>query len=42
MILKNAKIYDDGLLREGVILIGYKIIKKIVYKPKREDLKGLS
>ena len=42
MILKNAKIYDDGLLREGVILIDNKIIKKIVYKPKREDLKELS
>lgn len=42
MILKNAKIYDDGLLRDGAILIDNKIIKKIIFKPKREDLKELS
>ncbi len=42
MILKNAKIYNDGLLRDGVILIDKNIIKKIIYKPKKEELKELS
>ncbi|MFX1337186.1 MAG: dihydroorotase [Promethearchaeota archaeon] len=42
MILKNAKIYDDGLLRDGLILIDNKIIKKITYNPNSEDLKEFS
>ena len=42
MILKNAKIYDEGLLRDGAILIDNQIIKKVIYKPKRKDLKELS
>jgi dihydroorotase len=42
MILKNAKIYNDGLLRDGIILIAKKIIKKIIYNPSREDLREIS
>ena len=42
MILKNAKIYNNGLLREGVIHIDRGIIKNIIYNPTEEDLRELS
>lgn len=42
MILKNAKIYSNGLLRNGAILIDNEIIKSIIYKPKKADLRELS
>jgi dihydroorotase len=42
MILKNAKIYNNGLLREGVIHIDKGIIKNIIYNPTDDDLRELS
>ena len=42
MILKNAKIYDNGILREGVIYIDKGIIKNIIFKPSEADFEILS
>ncbi len=42
MILKNAKIYHNGLLQEGVIYIDKGIIKNIIFNPTEEELRELS
>ncbi len=42
MILKNAKIYTNGLIHKGVLLINNGIIKKIIYEPKSQQIKKLS
>ena len=39
MILKNAKIFSDGLIREGAILIEDGTIKKIIFKSSKGALK---
>ncbi len=41
MILKNAKIYSEGLIREGVIIIHKGIIKSIIFKSQEKELKDL-
>ena len=38
MILKNAKIFSDGLIREGAILIGDGIIKKLIFKSSEDPI----
>lgn len=38
MILKNAKIFSDGLIREGAILIGDGIIKKLIFKSSKDPI----
>ena len=38
MILKNAKIYSEGLIREGILLINNGIIDQIKFKPGEKDL----
>ena len=42
MILKNAKIYTNGLIHKGVLFIDNGIIKKIIYEPKSQQIKKLS
>lgn len=42
MILKNAKIYSDGLIHSGAILINNGIINIIKYTPKKKDYKQLA
>jgi len=42
MILKNAKIYSEGLVQKGVILINKGIIKKVIFDPKEKDLEELA
>ncbi|TFG14748.1 MAG: hypothetical protein EU535_02855 [Promethearchaeota archaeon] len=42
MILKNAKIYDNGILRDGVIYIDNGIIKNIIFSPSEADFENLS
>ena len=37
MILKNAKIYSDGVIREGAILISNGIIKSMKFNPSDDD-----
>jgi dihydroorotase len=37
MILKNAKIYSDGVIREGAILISNGIIESIKFNPSDDD-----
>jgi dihydroorotase len=39
MILKNAKIYSDGLIRKGAILIKNGVIKKLFYETSEVDFK---
>jgi len=39
MILTNAKIYSEGLIRKGIILIDNGIIIKVKFNPKDKDLK---
>ncbi|MFX1417923.1 MAG: dihydroorotase family protein [Promethearchaeota archaeon] len=41
MILKNAKIYSEGITHKGIILIDRGIIKKILFNSKEEDLEKL-
>ena len=41
MILKNAKIYSEGLIRRGEILITKGVIKKIDFNPKEKQFKKL-
>ena len=36
MILKNAKIFSDGLIREGAILIEDGMIKKLMFKSSKK------
>ena len=38
MILKNVKIFSDGLIREGAILIGEGTIKKLIFKSSKDSL----
>jgi len=38
MILKNAKIFSDGLIREGAILIGEGTIKKLIFKSSKDPI----
>ncbi|MFW9882629.1 MAG: dihydroorotase family protein [Candidatus Thorarchaeota archaeon] len=42
MILKNAKIYSEGLIHKGIILIDNGIIKKIIFYPKKKDSEKLA
>ena len=37
MILKNARIYSDGVIREGAILISNGIIESIIFNPSDDD-----
>lgn len=41
MILKNAKIYTDGLIRKGALLINNGLIKSIKFNPSESDFKYL-
>ncbi len=41
MILKNVKIYSDGALHEGAVLISDKVIKSIIFNPTDENLESL-
>ncbi|MGV9171135.1 MAG: dihydroorotase [Promethearchaeia archaeon] len=41
MILFNAKIFSESILREGAILIREEKINKIIFKPSQEDLENL-
>lgn len=41
MILKNAKIYAEGTIHTGALLIGKGIIKSIKFNPSEEDIKNL-
>ncbi|MFX0071462.1 MAG: dihydroorotase family protein, partial [Candidatus Hermodarchaeota archaeon] len=41
MILKNAKIYSDGLIRSGAILINNGVIKSIKYNPNQEEYQNI-
>ena len=41
MILKNAKIYSEGLIREGAILIHNGIIKSISFESQNKELQEL-
>lgn len=41
MILKNAKIYSEGLVHKGAILILNGVIKTVIFKPQEKDLKKL-
>ncbi|MFX1366246.1 MAG: dihydroorotase [Promethearchaeota archaeon] len=41
MILKNIKIYSDGFLKKGVLLLNDGIISKIKYNAQENDLKEL-
>ncbi|MFX0023664.1 MAG: dihydroorotase family protein [Candidatus Hermodarchaeota archaeon] len=41
MILKNAKIYSEGLIHKGILLINKGIITDIKFNPKDKDLKNL-
>ena len=38
MILKNAKIYSEGLIRKGILLINNGVIAEIKFKQKDKDL----
>ncbi|UCD01293.1 MAG: dihydroorotase family protein [Promethearchaeota archaeon] len=42
MILKNAKIYSEGLLHKGAILIANDIIKTVIFNPQEKNLKKLA
>lgn len=42
MILKNAKIYSQGLIREGVLLINNGVIDQIKFNPEEKDLVKLA
>ena len=42
MILKNAKIYSEGLIREGILLINNGIIDQIKLKPSEKDLEKIT
>ncbi|MFW9943199.1 MAG: dihydroorotase family protein, partial [Candidatus Thorarchaeota archaeon] len=42
MILKNAKIYTNGLIHKGVLYIDNGIIQKIIFEPTNQQLKKLS
>jgi len=41
MILKNAKIYSEGLIHKGALLLNDGIISKIKFNPKENDFKKL-
>ncbi len=41
MILKNAKIYSEGLIHKGVLLLNDGIISKITFNPKENDFTKL-
>ncbi|NVM36028.1 MAG: dihydroorotase family protein [Candidatus Lokiarchaeota archaeon] len=41
MILKNAKIYSEGLIHKGALLLNDGIIRKIKFNPKENDFKEL-
>jgi len=41
MILKSAKVYAEGLIHKGIILISNGIIKKIIFNPKETQIKNL-
>ena len=42
MILKNAKIYSEGLIHKGALLINNGIISEIKFNPQESDLKKLT
>ncbi|MFX1304644.1 MAG: dihydroorotase family protein [Promethearchaeota archaeon] len=42
MILKNAKIYSEGLVHKGAILIANGIVRTVIFKPQEKDLKKLA
>ena len=42
MIFKNGKIFSEGLIHNGDILINNGIITKVVFKPDEKDFKNLS
>jgi dihydroorotase len=42
MILTNAKIYSEGLVHKGAILIANDIIKAVKFNPQEKDLKKLA
>ncbi|UCC18141.1 MAG: dihydroorotase family protein [Promethearchaeota archaeon] len=42
MILKNARIFSEGLVHKGAILIDNGIIKKVVFNPNEKDLEELT
>ncbi|MFX0105800.1 MAG: dihydroorotase family protein [Candidatus Hodarchaeota archaeon] len=42
MILKNAKIYSEGLVHKGAILITEGIIRNVIFNPQEKDLKKLA
>ena len=42
MILKNAKIYTNGLIHKGALYIDNGIIQKIIFEPTNQQLKKLS
>ncbi|MFX1258508.1 MAG: dihydroorotase family protein [Promethearchaeota archaeon] len=39
MILKNAKIYSDGLIHKGALFINNGIIHSVIFNPSEEDFK---
>jgi hypothetical protein len=41
MILKNAKIFSEGLIHKGAILINNDIIVEVKYTPNENDYKRL-
>jgi len=41
MLLKNGKIYSDGLIRKGIVLVNDGIIQSIVYEPISENYGNL-
>lgn len=42
MILKNAKIYSEGLVHNGAIHIANRTIKTVIFNPQEKDLKKLA
>ena len=42
MIFKNGKIFSEGLIHNGDILINNGLITKVVFKPDEKDFKNLS
>jgi len=42
MILKNTKIYSEGLIREGTLLINNSIIDQIKFRPGEKDLEKIA
>lgn len=41
MILKNAKIYFEGLVHKGAILIDRDVVRTVIFNPQEKDLKKL-